>query len=433
VAAITTAGVAALTTAQAQALTTAGVAALTTAQTVALTTADVAALTTAQVQALTTRDVAALTTSQVSAFTTTEIGALSTSQVRALTTGDIAALSTSQITGINTTDIVALTTAQVVAITTADIRALTTTQVQALTTTEVQALTTAQFAAFTTSQVPYLNLSTPLVLDLNGHGSLTQNIAAGVKFDLFGTGEKVNTGWVASGNGLLVLDRNGNGSIDSGAELFGSATTLADGSKANNGYAALAELDSNHDGKVTASDAGFSSLEVWVDGNSDGVSSTAELHSLASLGITSLSLNTSSDISKDNGNFVTLGSSYQTADGSSHGMADVVFVANNPIAQQVSGMAHAISHALGDDSASSASAGSLRWTPKPSGGTEAGAASSATPVRGMVDAMRHYDANGQFVSHSSTLSAATALGKSMGLPGLENPLAHVVGSPGGRS
>jgi len=39
-----------------------------------------------------------------------------------------------------------------------------------------------------------------------------------------------------------------NGSIDSGAELFGSATTLATGRFAKNGFEALAELDSDHNG-----------------------------------------------------------------------------------------------------------------------------------------------------------------------------------------
>jgi hypothetical protein len=357
---------------------------------------------------------------------------LTTAQVRALTTTDVAALTTSQITGINTTDVMALTTKQVVVITTADIAVLTTAQVQALTTTQVQALTTAQFAAFTTAQVPYLNLGTPLVLNLNGQGPLTQNIAAGVKFDLFGTGEKVNTGWVASGNGLLVMDRNGNGAIDGGSELFGSATTLANGSKASNGYAALQELDSNHDGQISQSDAAFKTLEVWVDSNSDGVSSQAELHTLSSLNITSLSLNTSKEISKDNGNFVTLGSSYQTADGASHTMADVVFVANNPMTHHVSGMASAISSALSEEEGVGSGAGSLRWSPQAARGESAADGASA-PVRGMVDAMRHYDANGQAVSHSPTLAAATALGKSMSLPGLENPLGHVVSSPAGRS
>jgi hypothetical protein len=49
---------------------------------------------------------------------------------------------------------------------------------------------------------------------------------------------------------LLVWDRNGNGKIDSSRELFGNDTLLANSSKAANGFAALAELDVSHDGKV---------------------------------------------------------------------------------------------------------------------------------------------------------------------------------------
>ena len=121
------------------------------------------------------------------------------------------------------------------------------------------------------------------------------------------------TGWVAGGDGLLVMDRNHDGAINDGLELFGEGTTLANGTKATNGYAALAEMDSNGDGHITSADArSFTELMVWVDGNSDGVSDASELRSLTSLGITDLNLHAQGDGTISNGNIVGLASSYTT-------------------------------------------------------------------------------------------------------------------------
>ncbi|SDJ05925.1 Ca2+-binding protein, RTX toxin-related [Pseudomonas flavescens] len=86
-----------------------------------------------------------------------------------------------------------------------------------------------------------------------------------------------------------MLDRNDNGKIDGGAELFGTETKLTDGSFASNGFEALADLDENKDGMLSAADEVFSELRVWIDGNSDGISTEAELHTLTSLGIESIS------------------------------------------------------------------------------------------------------------------------------------------------
>jgi len=146
-----------------------------------------------------------------------------------------------------------------------------------------------------------------------------------VKFDLFADGSSINTGWVSKSDGLLVLDRNHDGQINDGSELFGSGTTLANGEKATDGYTALRELDSNGDGVIDSKDAVYKDLQVWVDSNSDGVTETGELKTLASLGITSISLNTTVGTATDNGNTLGLTSSYQTADGTTHAAADVWF------------------------------------------------------------------------------------------------------------
>jgi trimeric autotransporter adhesin len=333
VAALTTANVAALTTAQIQnGLTTAQVAALTTVQLAALTTAQVAAgLTTSQLVALTTAQAAALTTAQLQALTSTQVAALETRDVAALRTSQVAALTTAQVqNGLTTTQVAALTTAQMVSLTTAQITALSTAQVAALGTRQAEALTSNQVAALTTDQIRHLTFGTPIVLDLNGDGISTKSINNGVQFDIFGVGEAVNTGWVAPEDGLLVLDRNGNGAVDGGAELFGIGTTLASGQRAANGYQALAELDTDQDGDVDGSDTDFAKLMVWVDANSDGVSTGGELQSLASLGITQLDLAASTDSTVDNGNLVGLVSGYTKADGSTGQMADVWFRTSMP-------------------------------------------------------------------------------------------------------
>lgn len=112
--------------------------------------------------------------------------------------------------------------------------------------------------------------SSPLVLDLDGNGVQTTALAQGAYFDHNGNGLAENTGWVGAGDALLVRDLNGNGRIDSGAELFGNETTLAGGGDAANGFAALAALDSNADGKVSAQDAAWAGLQLWKDLNGNG-------------------------------------------------------------------------------------------------------------------------------------------------------------------
>jgi hypothetical protein len=87
-------------------------------------------------------------------------------------------------------------------------------------------------------------------------------------------------------------------------------------------------LDSNQDGVVSQDDAAFADLRVWVDANSDGVTESGEIKTMASLGISSISTQAAVDLSKDNGNLVGLTSTYETTDGATHAAADVWFVAD---------------------------------------------------------------------------------------------------------
>jgi hypothetical protein len=254
-----------------------------------------------------------------------------------LATNDLAAMNTSSFAALLTSQIATLTTSQTVALTTAQMQALTATQMQGMTTRDIAALSTSQVIAlsemgFTALQTQALSANaklvyTPIVLDLNGNGITTLAMADGVQFDLLASGQPVQTGWVAPSDGLLVRDLNTDGTINNGTELFGNATVLSDGSKAADGYQALAELDSNHDGVISNADAVYSQLGVWIDADTDGFSDAGEVQTLTALGITEIAVTAQVTTTQDNGNTIGLTSSYQTADGVSHLAGDVWFAA----------------------------------------------------------------------------------------------------------
>ncbi len=163
----------------------------------------------------------------------------------------------------------------------------------------------------------------PLIFDLDGDGIETLSIKQGVRFDHNSDGDSEHTGWVAADDGLLVRDLNNNGMIDNGAELFGDRTLLANGDRAASGFDALGAYDSNNDDVVDANDAQFSSLKIWQDANSDGVSQAQELKSLSDAGIQSISLSTTVSTGSDNDNLITTRSTYIKADNSPGEVADV--------------------------------------------------------------------------------------------------------------
>ena len=166
----------------------------------------------------------------------------------------------------------------------------------------------------------------PLVLDLDGDGVSTLSKTAGVHFDHDGNGFAEQTGWADAADGMLAFDRNGNGSIDSGAELFGNHTRLADGTLAANGFAALADFDSDQDGDVDSADADFGGLRVWRDLNSNGITENGELLTLQEAGVQSLSVSyTEANTSGTDGNLHKQVGSYTRSDGSVAGMDDVWF------------------------------------------------------------------------------------------------------------
>ena len=104
--------------------------------------------------------------------------------------------------------------------------------------------------------------------------------------------------WTTGGTrlGFLALDRNGNGVIDGAGELLGQAVAglrRPDGPATS--VADLAAFDradhgGNGDGLISAADAVFAQLRVWVDANHDGVSQPGELLTLTQAGIAAIDL-----------------------------------------------------------------------------------------------------------------------------------------------
>ncbi len=111
---------------------------------------------------------------------------------------------------------------------------------------------------------------------------------AAATFDLSTDGSCTNTAWPTAP--WLALDRDGDGMIRSGAELFGYATAMSSGGQAPNGFAALAELDSNHDGKISSADERFSELVLRNDWDDDRIGAYAELQPLRETTLVSIDL-----------------------------------------------------------------------------------------------------------------------------------------------
>jgi hypothetical protein len=164
----------------------------------------------------------------------------------------------------------------------------------------------------------------PLVLDL-GSGIQTTTLQGGVFFDNQNNGFAENTAWVGANTGILVNDPT-DAPITNGSQMFGTSTSLSGGGYAADGFAALADLDSNHDGVINSSDSAWSGLRVWVDANGDGVTESGELETMSAAGIASISLTTTNTSTTDaNGNYIGKTASYSLVGGGTREVADASF------------------------------------------------------------------------------------------------------------
>src|SRR5262245_2138371 len=173
-------------------------------------------------------------------------------------------------------------------------------------------------APFAANHPAPLRALDPLVVDLNGNGvNLTNVQDSAAYFDYGGTGFAAHTGWITPTEGILINDIHPDTNAVTADELLGAYS--------GDGFADLAALDSNGDGKIDANDAAFASLRVWRDANGNGVGDTGELITLAVAGITAINLNAQSARQNINGNVVTGTSTFVRADGTTATIAEVQF------------------------------------------------------------------------------------------------------------
>ncbi len=87
----------------------------------------------------------------------------------------------------------------------------------------------------------------------------------------------------------------------------------------------MADIDSNHDGKIDSLDAQFKNLRIWQDANSNGVTDAGELLTLAQAGIKSLNVNYNNTASNNNGNTDQQQGQFTKTDGTTGQMNDIWF------------------------------------------------------------------------------------------------------------
>ncbi len=165
----------------------------------------------------------------------------------------------------------------------------------------------------------------PVVLDLDGDGLELVSIAeSNIFFDMDGDGIGDRTGWFTGGDGLLVLDVNSNGVIDDGSEI--SFQQYVDGAFSD--LEGLKAFDSNNNNLLDPGDIEFSTFQVWIDGNQNGISEADELVTLESLGIESIGLigDQTGVMPSARDNVVYATSTFDHANGSTGLVGDTFFV-----------------------------------------------------------------------------------------------------------
>ncbi len=137
-------------------------------------------------------------------------------------------------------------------------------------------------------------LGDPIILDLNGNGINTTDVANGTFFDFENDGFAEATSWIENEDAVLVVDNNNNNIIDDVSEVLTHST--------------LSEFDSNNDGIIDSNDENFGNLKI--------IKGDGTIMSLADAGITSIDLNiTTTDITDENGNKQFASGTFTKSDG----------------------------------------------------------------------------------------------------------------------
>lgn len=138
----------------------------------------------------------------------------------------------------------------------------------------------------------------PLIIDIDGNGVKTTDVADGVHFDIDNNGFAELTAWVMGGDGLLVYNRDDNPRITNGSELFSDQVYAADGTRMKDGFEVLKSFNKNDDTVISGDE--FDGMQVWIDRDHNGETyifaedeeedpNKKELYSIEELGIVSIS------------------------------------------------------------------------------------------------------------------------------------------------
>jgi hypothetical protein len=127
--------------------------------------------------------------------------------------------------------------------------------------------------------------SSPIIFSLGSSRNLSELVTdTPVRFDLDASGPD-SWSWIRPTTALLVWDPAHEGNVTSGRQLFGSVSF---GLPWTDGYAALATLDTDHDGQLVGAE--LDGLGAWFDRNSNGLSDPGEVVPVTSLGIVSIAV-----------------------------------------------------------------------------------------------------------------------------------------------
>jgi len=106
------------------------------------------------------------------------------------------------------------------------------------------------------------------------------------------------------------------------SEVF---SEVFNGGNYTDSVAALATLDTNNDQVISAEDTQFDEILVWQDGDSDGVSSEAELSTLADHGISAIDLDATASDETVSGNTIDAVGTVEFDDETTGTFAEVTF------------------------------------------------------------------------------------------------------------